>query len=170
MCIRDSRYISDRFLPDKAIDLVDEAAAALAIQIGSVPVEIDDLERRATSLEIERAALKRETDPASKERMEVVQRELAEAQEKASGLRARWQKERGAIGRIAELKETLEGLRFQAQEETRKGNLQRAAPLPASESRHTAAPLRVADCPCESPPAPGSADLPASLSALRSCR
>ena len=70
------RYISDRFLPDKAIDLVDEAAAALAIQIGSVPVEIDDLERRATSLEIERQALKRETDPASKERREIVEREL----------------------------------------------------------------------------------------------
>ena len=123
------RYISDRFLPDKAIDLMDEAAAALAIQIGSVPVEIDDLERRATSLEIERAALKRETDAGSIERMEVVQRELAEVQEKASGLRARWQKERGAIGQIAELKEKLESLRFLAQEETRKGNLQRAAEL-----------------------------------------
>jgi ATP-dependent Clp protease ATP-binding subunit ClpB len=123
------RYISDRFLPDKAIDLVDEAAAALAIQIGSVPVEIDDLERRGTSLEIERAALKRETDPASRERMEAVERELAEVQERASGLRARWQTERGAIGKIAELKEKLEALRFQAGEETRKGNLQRAAEL-----------------------------------------
>jgi ATP-dependent Clp protease ATP-binding subunit ClpB len=123
------RYISDRFLPDKAIDLVDEAAAALAIQIGSVPVEIDDLERRGTSLEIERAALKRETDPGSKERLEIVERELAEIKEKAAGLRARWQTERGAIGRIAELKEKLESLRFQAGEETRKGNLQRAAEL-----------------------------------------
>src|SRR5690242_15657985 len=123
------RYISDRFLPDKAIDLVDEAAAALAIQIGSVPVEIDDLERRGTSLEIERAALKRETDPGSKERLEIVERELAEVKEKAAGLRARWQTERGAIGRIAELKEKLESLRFQMQEETRKGNLQRAAEL-----------------------------------------
>jgi len=123
------RYISDRFLPDKAIDLVDEAAAALAIQIGSVPVEIDDLERRATSLEIERAALKRETDPASRERMEEVERELAEVQETSSGLRARWQTERGAIGKIAELKETLERLRFEMGEETRKGNLQRAAEL-----------------------------------------
>ncbi|MCU1225630.1 MAG: ATP-dependent chaperone ClpB [Edaphobacter sp.] len=123
------RYISDRFLPDKAIDLVDEAAAALAIQIGSVPVEIDDLERRAMSLEIERAALKREKDAASKERLEIVERELAEVKETASGLRARWQKERGAIGRIAELKEQLESLRFQMQEETRKGNLQRAAEL-----------------------------------------
>jgi len=123
------RYISDRFLPDKAIDLVDEAAAALAIQIGSVPVEIDDLERRATSLEIERTALKREKDPNSKERLEVVEKELAEIKEQAAGLRARWQKERGAIGRIAELKELLERLRFEMQEETRKGNLQRAAEL-----------------------------------------
>jgi ATP-dependent Clp protease ATP-binding subunit ClpB len=123
------RYISDRFLPDKAIDLVDEAAAALAIQIGSVPVEIDDLERRATSLEIEKQALKRETDQGSRERLDVVERELAEVQEKASGLRARWQTERGAIGKIASLKESLEKLRFEMVEETRKGNLQRAAEL-----------------------------------------
>jgi ATP-dependent Clp protease ATP-binding subunit ClpB len=123
------RYISDRFLPDKAIDLVDEAAAALAIQIGSVPVEIDDLERRATSLEIERAALKRETDAASRERLEQVERELAEVRETSSGLRARWQTERGAITKIASLKEKLEAMRFQMSEETRKGNLQRAAEL-----------------------------------------
>ncbi len=136
------RYISDRFLPDKAIDLVDEAAAALAIQIGSVPVEIDDLERRATSLEIERAALKREKDAASKERLEAVERELAEVKETATGLRARWQKERGAIGRIAELKQQLEGLRFQMQEETRKGNLQRAAELQYGEIPKLEAELR----------------------------
>src|SRR5882724_7706215 len=136
------RYISDRFLPDKAIDLVDEAAAALAIQIGSVPVEIDDLERRATSLEIERAALKREKDTASKERREIVERELAEVKETAAGLRARWQKERGAIGKIAELKERLEALRFQMQEETRKGNLQRAAELQYGEIPKLEAELR----------------------------
>ncbi len=136
------RYISDRFLPDKAIDLVDEAAAALAIQIGSVPVEIDDLERRATSLEIERAALKREKDAGSKERLVIVERELAEAKEKAAGLRARWQKERGAIGRIAELKQQLDGLRFQMQEETRKGNLQRAAELQYGEIPKLEAELR----------------------------
>jgi len=123
------RYISDRFLPDKAIDLVDEAAAALAIQIGSVPVEIDDLERRATSLEIERAALKREADVNSQERLHEVERELAEVQETASGLRARWQKERGAIGQVAEFKQKLEALRFEAEDATRKGNLQRAAEL-----------------------------------------
>src|ERR1700734_3724445 len=98
------RYISDRFLPDKAIDLVDEAAAALAIQIGSVPVEIDDLERRATSLEIEKNALKREDDANSRERLIEVERDLAEVHERASGLRARWQKERGAISEIADLK------------------------------------------------------------------
>jgi ATP-dependent Clp protease ATP-binding subunit ClpB len=123
------RYISDRFLPDKAIDLVDEAAAALAIQIGSVPVEIDDLERRATSLEIERNALKREDDVNSRERLQVVERELAEVQEQAAGLRARWQKEKGAIGEIATLKERLEQMRFEATEATRKGDLQRAAEL-----------------------------------------
>ena len=123
------RYISDRFLPDKAIDLVDEAAAALAIQIGSVPVEIDDLERRATSLEIERNALKREDDVNSRERLIEVERELAEVQEEAAGLRARWQKEKGAIGEIATLKERLEQLRFEATEATRKGDLQRAAEL-----------------------------------------
>jgi ATP-dependent Clp protease ATP-binding subunit ClpB len=123
------RYISDRFLPDKAIDLVDEAAAALAIQIGSVPVEIDDLERRATSLEIERNALKREDDVNSRERLVEVDRELAEVKEQAAGLRARWQKEKGAIGEIATLKERLEQMRFEATEATRKGDLQRAAEL-----------------------------------------
>ncbi len=123
------RYISDRFLPDKAIDLVDEAAAALAIQIGSVPVEIDDLERRAMSLEIEKAALSRENDPNSQERLHAVERELAEVGEQAAALRARWQKERGAIGEIASLKERLEQLRFDMQEATRKGDLQRAAEL-----------------------------------------
>ncbi len=137
------RYISDRFLPDKAIDLVDEAAAALAIQIGSVPVEIDVLERRATSLEIERAALKRETDAGSRERMEDVERELAEVQETASGLRARWQTERGAIGKIAELKAALEALRFKAEDETRKGNLQRAAELQYGEIPKAEAELRM---------------------------
>src|ERR1700712_3136426 len=123
------RYISDRFFPDKAIDLIDEAAAALAIQIGSVPVEIDDLERRATSLEIERAALQREKDANSQERLIEVERELADVQEQAAALRARWQKERGAIGDIAALKAKLEALRFEAEDATRKGNLQRAAEL-----------------------------------------
>ncbi|MHB1021653.1 MAG: ATP-dependent chaperone ClpB [Acidobacteriaceae bacterium] len=123
------RYISDRFLPDKAIDLVDEAAASLAIQIGSVPTEIDQLERRATSLEIEREALKRETDVNSKERLVEVEKELAALQEESTGLRARWQKERETITRISELKKQLESLRFEAEEQTRRGNLERAAQL-----------------------------------------
>ena len=136
------RYISDRFLPDKAIDLVDEAAAALANQIGSVPTEIDDLERQATSLEIEQAALKREKDEASRERLDAVQKELAEVREQAKALRARWQQERGAIGRIAELKTHLEALRFEAEEQTRKGNLQRAAELQYGEIPKAEAELR----------------------------
>ncbi len=123
------RYISDRFLPDKAIDLVDEAAAALAIQIGSVPTEIDQLERQATSLEIERTALKRETDPNSKERLEAVERELAALKEQSTGLRARWQTERGAITRLAELKKQVEALRFEMDEQTRRGNLERSAAI-----------------------------------------
>ncbi len=123
------RYISDRFLPDKAIDLVDEAAASLAIQIGSVPTEIDQLEREATSLEIERAALKRETDSNSRERLEVVERELATLQEQTTALRARWTKERDAITRISELKKQIEAKRFEAEEQTRKGQLDRAAQI-----------------------------------------
>src|ERR1700751_4096963 len=123
------RYISDRFLPDKAIDLVDEAAASLAIQIGSVPTEIDQIEREATSLEIEKAALKRETDKNSRERLEEVERELAALREQATGLRARWQKEREAITRLSEVKKQIEALRFEADEQTRRGNLERAAQI-----------------------------------------
>ncbi|HWA96282.1 MAG TPA: ATP-dependent chaperone ClpB [Terracidiphilus sp.] len=123
------RYISDRFLPDKAIDLVDEAAASLAIQIGSVPTEIDQLEREATSLEIERAALKRETDANSRERLEEVERELAALKEQTTALRARWTKERDAITRISELKKQIEAKRFEAEEQTRKGQLDRAAQI-----------------------------------------
>jgi ATP-dependent Clp protease ATP-binding subunit ClpB len=123
------RYISDRFLPDKAIDLVDEAAASLAIQIGSVPTEIDQLEREATSLEIERAALKRETDPNSVERRDVVESELGTLKEKITTLRARWTREREAISHVSELKKKIEALRFEAEEQTRKGQLERAAQI-----------------------------------------
>ncbi|HEU4983653.1 MAG TPA: ATP-dependent chaperone ClpB [Acidobacteriaceae bacterium] len=123
------RYISDRFLPDKAIDLVDEAAASLAIQIGSVPTEIDQIDREATSLEIEKAALKRETDKNSKDRLQEVERELAALREQATGLRARWQKEREAITRLSEVKKQIEALRFEAEEQTRRGNLERAAQI-----------------------------------------
>jgi ATP-dependent Clp protease ATP-binding subunit ClpB len=123
------RYISDRFLPDKAIDLVDEAAASLAIQIGSVPTEIDQIERQATSLEIEKAALKRETDKNSKDRLQEVERTLAELRETATGLRASWQKEREAITRLSEVKKQIEALRHDMEEQTRRGNLERAAQI-----------------------------------------
>jgi ATP-dependent Clp protease ATP-binding subunit ClpB len=136
------RYISDRFLPDKAIDLVDEAAASLAIQIGSVPEEIDALERKATSLEIERTALKREEDANSQERLHAVERELAELQEQASGLRARWQRERDAITVIADLKKKVEALRFEMEDQTRRGNLERAAAIQYGELPRAEAELR----------------------------
>jgi ATP-dependent Clp protease ATP-binding subunit ClpB len=136
------RYISDRFLPDKAIDLVDEAAASLAIQIGSVPTEIDQLERQQTSLEIERAALKRETDQNSKDRREVVERELASLKEKSTGLRARWQTEREAITRLSELKKVVEAKRFEAEEQTRAGQLDRAAQIQYGELPKLEAELR----------------------------
>ena len=123
------RYISDRFLPDKAIDLVDEAAASLAIQKGSVPTEIDQRERAKTSLEIEREALKRETDANSVERRTEVEREIATLREQITALRARWNKEREASSRISEVKKKIDALRFEAEEQTRKGQLDRAAQI-----------------------------------------
>jgi len=123
------RYISDRFLPDKAIDLVDEAAASLAIQIGSVPTEIDQFERERTSLEIELSALKRETDKNSVERRNKVEREVAQLTEKITALRSRWTKEREASSHITDVKKRIESLRFEAEEQTRKGQLDRAAQI-----------------------------------------
>jgi len=123
------RYISDRFLPDKAIDLVDEAAASLAIQKGSKPTVIDQREREKTSLEIERAALKRETDANSVERRHEVEREIAALNEEITALAARWTKEREASSRITEVKKKIEALRFEAEEQTRKGVLDRAAEI-----------------------------------------
>ncbi len=139
------RYISDRFLPDKAIDLVDEAAASLAIQIGSVPTEIDQLEREATSLEIERAALKRETDTNSLARRDVVERELGTLKEKITTLRSRWTMERDAITRISDLKKRMEALRFEAEEQTRKGMLERAAQIQYGELPKMEAELKKLD-------------------------
>ncbi len=139
------RYINDRFLPDKAIDLVDEAAASLAIQIGSVPTEIDQLERQTTSLEIEREALKRETDKNSRERLQAVEREVAQLREQTTALRARWTKEREAISRISELKKRIEALRFEAEEQTRKGMLERAAQIQYGELPKAEAELKQLD-------------------------
>ena len=123
------RYISDRFLPDKAIDLVDEAAASLAIQRGSVPTEIDQLEREKTSLEIERAALKRETDANSTARKEGIERELAQLTEQITARRARWTKERESDLRISEIKTDIDNLRNEAEELKRKGQFERVSQI-----------------------------------------
>jgi ATP-dependent Clp protease ATP-binding subunit ClpB len=123
------RYISDRFLPDKAIDLIDEAAASLRIQIDSMPTEIDQLERRATQLEIEKQALKKESDTNSRERLAVLEKELAELREKSNALKANWKREKELIARARTLKEKLEQLRIEEQTEERKGNLQRVAEI-----------------------------------------
>ncbi|MGA2905463.1 MAG: AAA family ATPase, partial [Candidatus Korobacteraceae bacterium] len=123
------RYITDRFLPDKAIDLIDEAAASLRIQIDSMPTEIDQLERRATQFEIERQALKREDDPNSRERLAVVEKELAQIKEKANALKARWKQEKEAIAKVRELKERIERLKTEEVEVTRKGDFERAGKI-----------------------------------------
>ncbi len=123
------RYISDRFLPDKAIDLIDEAAASLRIQIDSMPTEIDQLERRATQLEIERQALKREEDANSRERLAIVEKELAQIKEKANALKARWKQEKEAIAKVRELKERIERLKTEEVEVTRKGDFERAGKI-----------------------------------------
>jgi len=131
------RYITDRFLPDKAIDLIDEAAASLRIQIDSMPTEIDQLERRATQLEIEKQALKKEDDPNSKERLKAIDKELAEIRERANALKARWKLEKELITRIRGLKEKLDHLKTEEQTEERKGNLQRVAEIRYSLIRQT---------------------------------
>src|SRR3974390_808678 len=123
------RYISDRFMPDKAIDLIDEAAASLRIQIDSMPTEIDQLERRATQLEIEKQALKKEDDANSRERLAAVERELAGIREQSTALKARWKQEKEQIARARELKEKIEQLKIEEQAEERKGNLQRVAEI-----------------------------------------
>ena len=123
------RYISDRFLPDKAIDLIDEAAASLRIQIDSLPTDIDQLERKATQLEIEKQALKKEDDPNSRERLAVIEKELAEIREKSNTLKANWKKEKDLIARARALKEKIEKLKVEEQAEERKGNLQRVAEI-----------------------------------------
>ena len=123
------RYITDRFLPDKAIDLIDEAAASLRIQIDSMPTEIDQLERRATQLEIEKQALKKEDDPNSKDRLAAIDKELAGIREQSNALKARWKQEKDLIARSRQLKEKIEQLRIEEQAAERKGDLQRVAEI-----------------------------------------
>jgi ATP-dependent Clp protease ATP-binding subunit ClpB len=114
------RYISDRFLPDKAIDLIDEAAASLRIQIDSLPTEIDQLERQA---------LKKEDDRSSKERLQLIDKELAEIRERSTALKANWKREKDLIARSRQVKEKIEQLKTEEQSEERKGNLQRVAEI-----------------------------------------
>ncbi len=124
-----NRYITDRFLPDKAIDLMDEAASRLKIEIDSVPAEIDEVERQIVQLEIDREALKREEDVASKERLQATERRLAELGEKARGMRAIWQREKDKIESLRSLKEQTEALRNQLEAYTRDSDWAKAGEI-----------------------------------------
>jgi ATP-dependent Clp protease ATP-binding subunit ClpB len=123
------RYITDRFLPDKAIDLVDEAAAKLRTEKESMPVELDEINRRVMQLEIEREALKRETDPASRERLERLEKELKEAVENRDRLKAQWEAEKGALERLSTLKSRIEETRLQIEKAKREYDLNKVAEL-----------------------------------------
>jgi ATP-dependent Clp protease ATP-binding subunit ClpB len=123
------RYIADRFLPDKAIDLIDEAAAGIRIEIDSLPTEIDEVDRRVMQLEIELTSLSKETDLASAERREAIERELAELQERSAAMKAQWQSEKQSIQGISELKEQLEQARTDAERAQREADLERASKL-----------------------------------------
>jgi ATP-dependent Clp protease ATP-binding subunit ClpB len=123
------RYISDRFLPDKAIDLVDEAAAKLRTEIDSMPAELDEISRRVMQLEIEREALKKEKDPASKQRLEKIEKELANLRAQADALRAQWQAEKQAVQRLRALREQIEQTKIEIEKAEREYDLNRAAEL-----------------------------------------
>jgi ATP-dependent Clp protease ATP-binding subunit ClpB len=123
------RYIADRFLPDKAIDLIDEAASRLRMEIDSMPTELDEVERRIRQLEIEREAVRKETDPASAQRLVKLEKEVADLSEKRGGLRAQWQAEKNGIQKIRSIKEQIEQARIDAEKAEREGNLARAAEL-----------------------------------------
>jgi len=124
-----SRYISDRFLPDKAIDLVDEACAMIRTEIDSMPAELDEATRRVMQLEIEEAALKKEKDPSSEKRLETIRRELAEQRARADAMRAQWEQEKEAIQKVRDLRESIEQTRFEIEKAERGYNLDRAAEL-----------------------------------------
>ncbi|GGZ64690.1 MULTISPECIES: ATP-dependent chaperone ClpB [Streptomyces] len=123
------RYITSRFLPDKAIDLVDEAASRLRMEIDSSPLEIDELQRSVDRLRMEELALKNESDPASKQRLEKLRRDLADKEEELRGLNARWEKEKQGLNRVGELKERLDELRGQAERAQRDGDFDSASKL-----------------------------------------
>jgi ATP-dependent Clp protease ATP-binding subunit ClpB len=124
-----NRYITDRFLPDKAIDLVDEAAAKLRTEIDSLPAELDEVNRRVMQLEIEREALKKETDSASRERLRKLEKELADSKATADALKARWQNEKNAVQKVREIREQIEQVKHQIEQAERNYDLNRAAEL-----------------------------------------
>ena len=124
-----SRYIADRFLPDKAIDLMDEASSRLRMQVDSKPEELDEIDRRVMQLRIEREALKKETDTASRDRLSKLEKELADLDEKSKGMSARWQAEKSKLGDAQKLKEELEARRTELEQAQRKGLYQRAGEL-----------------------------------------
>jgi len=124
-----SRYIADRFLPDKAIDLMDEAASKLRMEIDSMPAELDEVDRRIRQLEIEREALRKETDDASRERLVRLEKELADLKESSEGLRSRWQQEKAAIQQIREKKSQLEQVRMEIEKAERAADYGKAAEL-----------------------------------------
>jgi ATP-dependent Clp protease ATP-binding subunit ClpB len=123
------RYIADRFLPDKAIDLMDEAASRVRVQIDSMPEELDQLERKCTQLEVEREALKKESDDASRERLERVEKEIADLREQADAMKHRWENEKQTIASARDLKERREELNAELERTQRQGNLERAAEI-----------------------------------------
>jgi ATP-dependent Clp protease ATP-binding subunit ClpB len=123
------RYIGDRFLPDKAIDLVDEAASRLRIEIDSMPQEIDEVERRIMQLEIERTALVKEKDKTAVERRNAIEKELAELRERSSGMKAQWQKEKETLGAVGTIKQQIDQARVEAEQASRAGDLQKAAEI-----------------------------------------
>ena len=131
------RYIGGRFLPDKAIDLVDEAGSRLRIEIDSMPQEIDEVERRIMQLEIEKQALAREEDASAVERRESIEAELSELKEKSSGMKSRWQAEKDQIQKLRSLKERVDELRTEAERATRTADLQRAAEIQYGEIPRT---------------------------------
>jgi ATP-dependent Clp protease ATP-binding subunit ClpB len=124
-----NRYISNRFLPDKAIDLVDEAASRIRVQLDSLPENIDELERRITQLEIEKQALKKEKDPASKEKLQKIEKELAELKEQSNALKSQWKREKDLIDQINKLKEKIDALKIEEQNAERRGDLERVAEI-----------------------------------------
>jgi ATP-dependent Clp protease ATP-binding subunit ClpB len=123
------RYIGDRFLPDKAIDLLDEASSRLRIEIDSMPQEIDEVERRVMQLEIERTALQKEKDAASTERRKNIERELAELKERSSAMKAQWQQEKDTLGAVAKIKQQIDQARIEAEQAARAGDLASAAEI-----------------------------------------